>query len=382
MSLVDLDAFRRDPVAHKGAALRKFVGVAPVAIDKDARTATFVISDGTPDREADVIDPKGWDFEQYKRNPVFLWAHNTDQQNLPIGKAVDGPKLRDDGKVVATFKFATHKLAEDCWQLVQDGTLNAVSVGFRPLVDGFKGSDRKTASGWNGIDFSKVELLEVSLVPVPCNPNAVLDGKSATAKDAGAPDILAAIKALLDAQTAQLVAAINAAEADEVEPDADDASKAADAKTKGKQDDAPPPPQKLSKSQHKSATACMKAASAMLALHHQASGAPDGEDDGADASKAAKGASPHRLTKSQMGHVKAAMKAAATLLDMHAKADGAPEGEPDDDEPPADETKGSALGQWLSSATKSEGAVSPTISAEVVEAALDRVLNKKRGRLE
>jgi hypothetical protein len=46
------------------------------------------------------------------------------------------------------------------------GYLRAVSVGCRPI-------DAPTCNKENGLDFKTVELLEVSAVPVPANPDAL-----------------------------------------------------------------------------------------------------------------------------------------------------------------------------------------------------------------
>src|SRR5262249_15882482 len=42
----------------------------------------FVLSDATPDRYEDVIDPKGWQLANFKKNPIALFGHNS---NFPIG---------------------------------------------------------------------------------------------------------------------------------------------------------------------------------------------------------------------------------------------------------------------------------------------------------
>lgn len=147
------------------------------AFDVEARTAKFVISTGTIDRDGDTINPAGWDLSAFKSNPVVLWSHNTNVP--PIGKATEiltkgGGKNK---KLVATAQFATkeqHELADTVFQLIVGGFLSATSVGFQPIELEFD-DDR------GGIDFLKQELHEFSIVPVPSNPEATLTA----AKDAG-----------------------------------------------------------------------------------------------------------------------------------------------------------------------------------------------------
>src|SRR5438477_9563106 len=67
--------------------------------------------------------------------------------------------------------------------MVKGGYLNAASVGFLPLkysrVD--PNSDRPDADRGQrgGIDFEQQELLEHSIVPVPSNPAALVEARSA-----------------------------------------------------------------------------------------------------------------------------------------------------------------------------------------------------------
>lgn len=128
-----------------------------------SRTRQFVISTGNPDRDNDVVEASGWLLENYRKNPVVLWAH--DYRSLPIGKAtmvgIEG------GKLVANAEFADHEMANTVLRLIDGGFLRATSVGFRPTKYVFN-EDRR------GIDFSEQELLEFSVVPVPANPEALI----------------------------------------------------------------------------------------------------------------------------------------------------------------------------------------------------------------
>jgi phage head maturation protease len=58
--------------------------------------------------------------------------------------------------------------------MVRAGFISAVSVGFMPLDYSFAGDDE--ARPW-GIDFERQALLEISVVPVPANANALIEAK-------------------------------------------------------------------------------------------------------------------------------------------------------------------------------------------------------------
>lgn len=152
-------------------------------IVEDDRTARFIASDATVDRYGDVIEPRGWDLANFRRNPVFLWMHS---QYQPIGTI---KKIGvEDGALMATVRFydpGDSKIADDLWRLVKKKKLRAVSVGFT-----VKGTDayeyiRDDSERVTGIRYLKQELLELSLVSVPANPNALQ-----VARAAGLPDDL------------------------------------------------------------------------------------------------------------------------------------------------------------------------------------------------
>ena len=131
------------------------------------RRATFVISTGAVDRERDTVAVDGWDTESWLKNPVVLFAHRYSE--LPVAKGVS--LVKSAGQLRATIEWpaaGVHDLADTTYEMVKGGFLRGASVGFRPK-----------ASQWNddrrGMDFLEQELLEFSIVPVPANPEALLD---------------------------------------------------------------------------------------------------------------------------------------------------------------------------------------------------------------
>lgn len=132
----------------------------------ETRTASFVASTEIQDADGDIVE-QSWRLERYKRNPVVLFAH--DNRSLPIGRASEVEVK--DGQLVADITFASaeaNPLAENVWKSVQEGTLRAVSVGFRPHQIKSERRDDKDVYllGDN-------ELYEISVVPIPSNPEAL-----------------------------------------------------------------------------------------------------------------------------------------------------------------------------------------------------------------
>lgn len=108
------------------------------------------------DRDGEVIKVSGWNFDNYYKNPVLLWGH--DYSSLPIGAVTE--LITEGGQVVARGVFAKSEFAQEVRSLYDDGFLKTVSVGFIPYER-------------NGAVITKAELLELSFVSVPANPDAL-----------------------------------------------------------------------------------------------------------------------------------------------------------------------------------------------------------------
>lgn len=133
------------------------------------------------DRDGDIIDQDGWDLKNYKKNPVVLPAHN--YRDPAIASSLVSKK---DGNLVFKITFpeeGVNPMSDIYRKLYKGGFMRASSVGFIPR----EWSDSKDKSGTFVRTFTKAELLELSLVTVPSNPEALISqGKSIDeAKDKG-----------------------------------------------------------------------------------------------------------------------------------------------------------------------------------------------------
>lgn len=108
------------------------------------------------DRDGEIILVKGWDFGNFMKNPVLLFGH--DYWSWPIGAVTE--VVPEGDKVIARGVFARTEEGQKARQLYEDGILKTVSVGFIP-------KERE------GNVITKAELLELSFVPVPSNPEAL-----------------------------------------------------------------------------------------------------------------------------------------------------------------------------------------------------------------
>ena len=146
--------------------------------DDAAPVIEFTASDDTLDRYDEVIDAKGWDLTNYKRNPVFQNSHKYGDIAFTLGKSLV-TEVRGNA-LVQRIEFAVdiNPMAKLAYDLYRGGFLNAVSVGFIPLDWQDGGGANKYAR-----KFIKQELLELSAVSIPANPNALQNAVKSGAVD-------------------------------------------------------------------------------------------------------------------------------------------------------------------------------------------------------
>lgn len=131
-------------------------------LEKDEKGGfVAVASTDVEDRQGEVVNVDGWDLKNFKNNPVLLLFH--DHHSLPVGKA-EKIWIEKSSKSRLMFKPVFEQITERgraISELVKQGYLRTFSVGFRPIDS-------------EGNTFTKQELLEISLVNVPANPEAMM----------------------------------------------------------------------------------------------------------------------------------------------------------------------------------------------------------------
>jgi hypothetical protein len=170
----------------------------------------FIASCETLDRYHEIISVEGWRLENYRRNPVFQNAHQYGDILFTLGKALVTEVRSVGGRSVLfqriEFAVDINPMSRIAFGLYANGYLNAVSVGFLPIrwlnADGTEHSLRSApAASANAATASpppspreapinlstlnpqpstiysrkylEQELLEVSAVGIPANPDAL-----------------------------------------------------------------------------------------------------------------------------------------------------------------------------------------------------------------
>jgi|GEM_PF-4194315 len=179
----DCEHMRIRYVPTAGGRASKAAGGKGGGSDSEAtRSVDHVASDETPDRMGDIIRVAGWDLANFKSNPMLLWMHD---HNHPIGRVTSAKKGKSEAGMRALL--TTSRIHEDeksigglsndvLYNLVRDGDLPAVSVGFQPLASHRPESEDervKLGLGPWGVVYEASDLLELSVVSIGANPNAL-----------------------------------------------------------------------------------------------------------------------------------------------------------------------------------------------------------------
>ena len=173
-------------VLHREGSLHRFAVAAEdgelerAAVDKESRTATFVVA---TERAvsfwfgAEVLRMSGVDLKRFKKNPVVVDTHNTWSIRSILGTA----KVRVEGKqLLADITFDATPEGEAAWQRVMSGSLRATSIGYMPDRERTKQlregeTDGKGDSLVTGPAFivKGWELREITMCPVPADEDAL-----------------------------------------------------------------------------------------------------------------------------------------------------------------------------------------------------------------
>jgi hypothetical protein len=150
------------------------------AVNEAKGEVDAIVSSEKPDRSGDVIRQEFWDLKNFRKHPVLLAGHDYRLLTSQIGEWTN---VRIEGKqLVGTAVYYVgqgNEQADWGFQLAMSGKA-AYSVGFipdmskakrvkpKPYKDGDE--DSTFGAGW---EFNGQELLEVSQVTIPANPQAL-----------------------------------------------------------------------------------------------------------------------------------------------------------------------------------------------------------------
>jgi hypothetical protein len=205
-----------------------------------APTLDFIASNEALDRYHEIIVAEGWRLDNYRRNPVFQNTHQYGDIIFTLGKALITEVRTVAGRPALyqriEFAVAANPMARIAYALYRDKFLNAVSVGFIPIrwqeADGTERSARSLPHGAGTQPegtpsrlteyatrshaptlprsndpsafrrrYLEQELLEVSAVGIPANPDALQLGlKAGAVQPADLRELLEMLRAMTAAK--------------------------------------------------------------------------------------------------------------------------------------------------------------------------------------
>lgn len=137
--------------------------------ETDFYTIKGMATTPTPDRMDDIVEPLG---ATYAETIPLLWMHDNEKPvgQVNLGKAMKKgipftariPKIKEAG--------ALKDRVDEAVQSIKYRLVAAVSIGFRVLNNAIERLEN------GGLRFLQTEIMELSLVTIPAQPEAVITG--------------------------------------------------------------------------------------------------------------------------------------------------------------------------------------------------------------
>ena len=148
---------------------------------EQTRTITLQASDFSKDRHNTRLSPAGWKLDNYNANPIIAYMHNAYGDSLCLAPNPDdiigkGRAYLDGQQLMIDITFEPEQInptAEKVFRKLQFGSLNACSVGFIGRSGHWGEGDEARGAANETYYYDEQELLEVSIVNIPSNPNAL-----------------------------------------------------------------------------------------------------------------------------------------------------------------------------------------------------------------
>lgn len=174
---------QRKPIITKESAApimsRAYSVLTVKAVDEEQRIITGTATTPTPDRMGDIVEPLGVTFA--KDGVPLLWQHRSSE---PVGRVKFSKPTKDGVEFTAKLPKVEEPgrlkdRVDEAWQSVKLRLVRGVSIGFRAIEYAFMDD--------GGIRFIASEIMELSLVTIPANTDAMIE----TIKALDAPSLAA-----------------------------------------------------------------------------------------------------------------------------------------------------------------------------------------------
>lgn len=164
---------------EKPTHYRDFAAAVTPGLDPNGPDVVATITCDSVDADKEVVLPQGADLSRYIKAPRVMLCHAYGRPGeyypLPIGKALW--TKRQGRAIVQGIRFArSSAMGREVQGLFEEGMLNTFSIGFVSLESSRPTTQEKSVHPeWREVNLihRRWKLLEVSVVPIPCNEDAV-----------------------------------------------------------------------------------------------------------------------------------------------------------------------------------------------------------------
>lgn len=128
------------------------------------------------DLDDEVVVPSGADPALFEKYGAIYYNHISYGDMLPVGTLRQAALINGGSAWRIRFAVASNPFAQDVLTAIREGVVRGVSIGFvrtewgDPTAEELDeyGPHQSITRGWR--------WLETSVVPMPCNPDAIIDG--------------------------------------------------------------------------------------------------------------------------------------------------------------------------------------------------------------
>lgn len=135
----------------------------------NAHEVLAVANSAALDLQDEVVLPDGADTSYFFSKRTIYLNHNYD---WPIGSLASAKLVK--GQWLCRFGFASTPMAQEVMTLVAEGVVRGVSIGFVATDYGAPSAEEVKAHGPHRSIVRKWLWLELSVTPMPCNPEAII----------------------------------------------------------------------------------------------------------------------------------------------------------------------------------------------------------------
>jgi HK97 family phage prohead protease len=140
-------------------------------VKKSERLFSGIIASACADIVGDVVLPAGCDLSYFPTKvKAVYWNH--DYNDIPIGTC-RWIKLNRKGQLEALTYITKTPFGDDLLTAIEEGAVEGLSIGF--TINSQRGPTGAEQGMWKGVKnvVESCKLLEYSITPMPCNPEAV-----------------------------------------------------------------------------------------------------------------------------------------------------------------------------------------------------------------